>query len=116
MLADKTLLSVTLAATFVSGSFVGAAVQKATGAPPAQPRDAASIYATQLAQLRDQGYGGEEIAEAHRAYEKHLKGYEYWWNQYLEANPKVFDKLDDDLERQLAAIEARHQAAKDATK
>jgi hypothetical protein len=95
---------------------VGAAVQKAAGAPPGSPRGAEAIIAPQLQELRARGYADEEIAEARKAYSKYFDRYEYVWNEFLKASPATFDKLDDDLERQLAAIEARHQAAKGATK
>ena len=86
MLADKTLLSMTLAATFASGMLTGFAAKgagRSTGAPPTDP---AAIYAPQLADLQSQGYDAGEMTEARQAYADYLKGYQYWWNQFLDVN------------------------------
>ena len=109
MLADKTLLSVTLATTFVSGAFVGFAA-KGAGAAGVPPRDAAAIYAPQLAELAGRGYDENEMSEARVAYTAYLKDYEYWWNSFLDTHHASLDGVDKNLTDRLAALAARHAA------
>ena len=109
MLADKTLLSVTLAATFASGMFVGVAAKGASrgaGAPPMSPD---VIYAPQLADLAARGYDEAEMAEARQAHADYLKGYQTWWEAFLDAHRANTDLIDSKLDKRLAALEARHQ-------
>ncbi len=108
MLADRTLLSVTLAATFASGLAVGVAVKGAGRAAGVPPTDAAAIYAPQLAELQSQGYDDAEMAEARGAYSDYMKGYKYWWNAFLDAHRQNTDVLDAKLEKRLAALAAKH--------
>lgn len=114
MLADKTLLSVTLAATFTSGIFVGYAVKDAHRAPGAPPTDPAVIYAPQLAELAARGYDDAELAEARAAYSDYLKGYAKWVNEFIDMRRETFDQIDVKKDKRLAELEARHRARRDA--
>jgi hypothetical protein len=107
MLADKTLLSVTLAATFASGTFVGFAARGdlRAGVPP---HDASAIYAPQLTELKVDGYDATEMTEARQVYADYLKGYETWWNAFLDVNRAPLDKIEETRERRLAALAAKH--------
>jgi hypothetical protein len=110
MLADKTLLSVTLAATFTSGIFVGYAVKAARRGQGAPPTDPAVIYAPQLAELAARGYDDAELAVARATYADYLKGYAKWVNEYIDMRRETFDQIDEKLAKQLAELEARHGA------
>ncbi len=105
MLADKTLLSVTLAATFTSGMFVGYAVKDTRRAPAADP---AVIYAPQLAELAARGYDDAELAEARVVYTEYLGGYTKWWNVCLDTYRLNLDQVDAKKDKRLAELEARH--------
>ena len=108
MLADKTLLSVTLAAAFASGTFVGFAAKgsnRGAGAPPMSPD---VIYAPQLAEFEAKGYDESEMAEARQAHADYLKGYQTWWEAFLDAHRANTDLIDAKLDKRLAALEARH--------
>lgn len=107
MLADKTLLSVTLAAAFASGTFVGFAARGGAraGVPP---HDAAAIYAPQLTELKIEGYDDAEMTEAGQVYADYLKGYETWWNAFLDVNRAPLDKIEETREKRLAALAAKH--------
>jgi hypothetical protein len=105
MLADKTLLSVTLATTFASGAFVGyAAKGQVHGLPPA---DASAIYAPQLEELELRGYDPTEMVEARQAYDEYLKGCNYWWDEFLAAHQANIDVLNAKFDRHLAALDAK---------
>jgi len=108
VLADKTLLSMTLAATFASGVFTGFAAKGAARGAGAPPTDPAAIYAPQLADLQSQGYDAAEMTEARQAYSDYLKKYEYWWNQFLDAHESNVRDIDGKLEKRLAALSAKH--------
>jgi hypothetical protein len=108
MLADKTLLSVTLAATFASGVFTGFAAKGAARGAGVPSTDPAAVYAPQLADLQTQGYDGAEMTEARQAYSDYLKGYQTWWNAFLDAHRQNTDVLDVKLEKRLAALAAKH--------
>lgn len=108
MLADKTLLSMTLAATFASGVLTGFAAKGADHGAGAPPTDANAIYAPQLTELQSQGYDATEMTEARQAYSDYLKGYQYWWNQFLDAHRPATDGIDEKLEKRLAALSAKH--------
>lgn len=108
MLADKTLLSVTLAATFASGVFTGFAAQGAAKKDGVPPNDAAAIYAPQLAELEAKGYDAAEMKDAKQAYSDYLKKYQYWWNQFLDAHEANLRDIDGKLEKQLDALSAKH--------
>jgi hypothetical protein len=108
MLADKTLLSVTLAVTFTSGLAVGVAAGRSRPAVFARSTDPAVICSPQLAELKDKGYDDAEMAEAKQVYADYLKGYEYWWTQFLDSQSKNLDIHDQKLEKRLDALAARH--------
>jgi hypothetical protein len=108
MLADKTLLSVTLAVTFTSGLAVGFAAKKARPAAPADWKNTDVVCAKQLRDLEGAGYDASELAEAKQAYSDCLKGYDYWWTNFLDMESKNLDLLDAKLEKRLAALAAKH--------
>jgi len=108
MLADRTLLSVTLAATFASGVFTGFAAKGAGRGAGAPPTDPSVVYAPQLADLQSQGYDTGEMTEARQAYSDYLKGYQHWWNEFLDVNQKNCDLIDKKLEKRLDALAAKH--------
>ena len=114
MLADKTLLSVTLAATFTSGIFVGYAVKDARRSAGAFPTDPAVLYAPQLEELAARGYDDSELAEARGAYGDWLKRYQVWWNKFLDQYHSNLDQADAQKDKRLAELEARHRAGKGA--
>jgi len=109
MLADKTLLSVTLAATFTSGLVAGLAVKnrRAVGAPPTDPT---VLYAPQLEELAARGYDDAELTEARGVYAEYLKGYQTWWNKTLDTYRANFDQIDEKKDKKLADLDARHGA------
>jgi hypothetical protein len=111
MLADKTLLSVTLAATFATGLFVGGALRSRprAGAPPI---DAQTIYAPQLAAFEAKGYDAAEMDEARSAYTEYLDRYQGWWNEFLDLHRDNLDIADRGLEQRLAALAQAHAARK----
>ena len=110
MLADKTLLSVTLAATFSSGMFVGYAVKGTRTGPGAPPTDASVIYAPQLEALAAEGYDDAELAEARGAYADYLKNYGKWVNEFIDLHRGNFDTIDKKLDDRLGDLAARHRA------
>jgi hypothetical protein len=114
MLADKTLLSVTLAATFTSGMFVGYAVKDGRRGAGAPPTDPSVIYAPQLEELAAKGYDDAELAEARQIYADYLKGYGKWVNEYIDLQRPVFDQIDEKKDKRLADLEARHVAREGA--
>lgn len=110
MLADKTLLSVTLAATFTSGIFVGYAVKDARRSLGAPPTDPAVVYAPQLEELAAKNYDDAELAEARAAYADYLKQYGRWVNDFIDLHRGNFDAIDKKLGDRLGELEARHRA------
>jgi len=110
MLANRTLLSVTLAATFASGTFVGLAVNGQSHKAGVPPTDADAVYAPQLHELEVLGYDSAEMTDAREAYAEYLKGYGYWWTEFLDAHEKNLTQVDLKLEKRLAAVEARFRA------
>lgn len=109
MLADKTLLSVTLAATFASGACVGFAAKDTPRGHPLTV-DAATLYAPQLDELRIKGYGDAEMAEAGQVYADYFKGYAYWWDQFLDANKVNIDGIESKREKRLSALDETFRA------
>jgi hypothetical protein len=110
MLADKTLLSVTLAATFASGCFVGLAARGGKGGAGVPPNDPAVIYAPQLEALEAEGYDEAEMAKARQVYAELYKGYEYWWNAFLDTHRANTDIIDKKFEKARDALQAEHKA------
>jgi hypothetical protein len=107
MLASKTVLAVTLAATFGSGMVVGRTMQPRIrgGAPPIT---APEIYAPQMADLQRKGYDDAEMKEALAAYTDYLDGYQRWWNEFLNLHTKNLDLVDRKLEERLDALAKAH--------
>lgn len=114
MLADKTLLSVTLAATFTSGMFVGYAVKDGRRGAGAPPTDPAVIYAPQLQELAAKGYDDAELAEARVIYADYLKGYGKWIDEFIDMRREVFDQIDKKHEKRLLELDARYRARRGA--
>jgi hypothetical protein len=108
MLADKTLLSMTLAVTFTSGLAVGFAAKSGRPAMTGIPTDPAVIYAPFLNDLKTRGYDDAEMAEALKCYADYHKGYSYWWTQFLDVQTKNLDVVDDKFHKRLDALAKRH--------
>jgi hypothetical protein len=107
MLADKTLLSVTLAATFASGAFVGFAARGDAAARRLAPTDPAVVYAPQLAELERRGYDAAEMKEAREVYTDYLRAYEYQWNVFLDMETKNLDGVERKREKRLDALDLK---------
>jgi hypothetical protein len=108
MLADKTLLSMTLAVTFTSGLAVGFAAHGAQPARRGFSTDPAVVCAPELKELKDKGYDDGEMAEAKESYAVWLQGYERWWTEFLDVQSKNLDLHDKKLEKRLDALSKRH--------
>ena len=109
MLADKTLLSVTLAATFASGVFVGSGLRGATSRPGMPPTDPAVVYAPWLEKLESEGYDKSEMAEARQAYGECFKSYDYWWTTFLDVHRDNTVQIEEKREKRLDALAAKHR-------
>lgn len=109
MLADKTLLSVTLAATFASGVGVGFAAKAPAPNSGFPPLTVSAIYGSRLAALSDEGYDDAEVAEARQAYTDYLKSYDLWWGEFLDLYRANTDIVDKKLEKRLEDLAARHR-------
>ena len=110
MPADKTLLSVTLAATFAAGCFSGYAARDQRTEAPFQPKSAKYVYAKTFAELRTRGYDEQELADAVRIHQAYLDAYGTWWNEFLDAHRDNFAAVDAGFERERDALEARFQS------
>jgi hypothetical protein len=108
MLADKTLLSMTLAVTFSSGLAVGFAAKGARPARGGYSTDPAVVCAPELQAHAAKGYDAAELAEAKQCYADYLNGYATWWNEFLDTYSKNLDLHDQKLEKRLAALAERH--------
>jgi hypothetical protein len=108
MLADKTLLSMTLAVTFTSGLAVGFAAKGAHPARRGSSTDPAVVCAPELQALKDKGYDDAEMAEAKQSYADWLKSYEGMWTDFLDTFSKNLDIHDKKLDKRLEALAARH--------
>ena len=109
MLADKTLLSMTLAVTFTSGLAVGFAAKGARPARGGFSSDPAVVCAPELQELKDKGYDDAELAEARQCYADYLNGYANWWTEFLDTYSKNLDLHDQKLQKRLEALAARHE-------
>jgi hypothetical protein len=107
MLADKTLLSVTLAATFVAGTLTGYTARSLRPEPPFQPGRAEHVYARQLAELRGNGWTDDEIAAARTLYQEYLDDYGTWWTQFLETHQRNLDAVDSRFEKGFAELDGK---------
>ena len=61
MFADRTLLAVTLATTFVAGGMTGGVTRDLRPEAPFRPRAAEHVYAPRLRALRDRGFDEAEM-------------------------------------------------------
>jgi len=108
MLADKTLLSMTLAVTFTSGLAVGFAAKGAQPARRGFSTDPAVVCAPELKDLKEKGYDDAEMTEAKQSYADWLAGYERMWNDFLDTFSKNLDIHDAKLDKRLEALSKRH--------
>ena len=109
MLADRTLLGLTLVATFAAGSLRGWAARDHRADIPYRPTQAEHVYADRLADLRRRGYNDDEMREAVRLHQKYLDAYQRWWAAFLEAQSANLDDVDGNFDRELAGLESRFQ-------
>lgn len=117
MLADRTLLTVTLAATFAAGGTAGWAAHARRADVPVVPTSAEHVYAPQLRTLREEkGFSDEEIAEATRLHQQYLDSYQQWWKAFLEAHAANLDVVDRKFELDLKALERRVEARREGEK
>lgn len=110
MLADRTLLAVTLATTFAAGTITGWTTRDRRAPAPFRPTAAEHVYAADLLALRTKGYDDAEMAEALRVHQQYLDAYGRWWDEFLNAHAKNLDAVDDRFAAQLATLAARHEA------
>ena len=110
MLADKSLLAVTLAATFVAGSVSGYAVRDMRNPAPFQPTSAKSVYAKTFQGLRDRGYNDAELAAAMENHQAYLDAYGTWWTDFLDAHRDSLNAVDARFTRECDALEVRFRA------
>lgn len=113
MLADRTLLGITLVATFAAGGLSGWAARDRRGETPYRPTQAEYVYADRLAELRRRGYDDDEMREAVRLHQKYLDAYQRWWAAFLDAQADNFDEVDGSFERELADLETRFLKRRD---
>lgn len=110
MLADRTLLSVTLAATFAAGGAAGWAAGSFGAAVPVVPTSAEQVYAPQLRALRDGGYEESDMRDAVRIHQQYLDGYQQWWKAFLDAHAANLDVVDRRFETELKSLDDRVKA------
>ena len=107
MLADRTLLGLTLTVTFAAGGAAGwSAGARRSDAPP-NPLDARQVYARQLAALRDRGYDEAALAEALEVHQRYLDAYQSWWQRFCEDHAPNLDAVDRRFETDLRELDAR---------
>ena len=109
MFADRTLLAVTLATTFLAGGMTGWVTRDLRPEAPFQPRSAEHVYAPRLKALRERGFDEAEMKEAVRVHQAYLEGYDYWWRSFLDAHSSNLDVVDRRFEEQMEALETRHR-------
>ncbi len=115
MLAEKSLLSVTLAATFVAGTVTGYAARDVKGEPPFVPTKAEHVYARRLAELRDRGYDKAEMAEALRIHQAYLDEYGGWWTKFLDGYRDSLSTVDTGFENACAELEVKFRQRTELT-
>jgi uncharacterized membrane protein len=108
MLADRTLLAVTLVATFTAGSLTGWAARDRRAQAPYLPTAAEHVYAADLRALRDKGYDDAEMKEALRVHQQYLDAYQQWWRAFLDAHASNLDEVDRRFEAALGELKTRH--------
>jgi len=109
MHADKSLLAVTLAMTFVAGGVTGWATRDLRAAAPFRPRVAEDVYAPRLAALRARGFDEAEMKEAVKVHQTYLDGYDKWWQEFLDAHQANLDQVDRRFDDQMAALVTRFE-------
>ena len=105
MLADRTLLGVTLAATFAAGGMSGWAARDLRAEARFNPTAAAQVYAPRIRELKERGYDDVELKEALTIHQDYLDAYQNWWNAFLVAHEKNVDQVDRRFETRLQALE-----------
>lgn len=105
MLTDRTLLGVTLAATFAAGGVSGWAARDARSAARVNPTVAAQVYAPQIQALKERGYDAAELREALAIHQQYLDAYQTWWKAFLDAHASNLDQVDLTFERKLEGLE-----------
>jgi hypothetical protein len=107
MFADRTLLAVTLATTFVAGAVTGWVTRDLRPEAPFRPRAAEHVYAPRLRALRDRGFDEAEMKEAVRVHQAYLDHYDRWWQSFLETHAPNLDVADRKFGEQMEALEER---------
>lgn len=105
MLADRTLLGVTLAATFAAGGMSGWALREHRADQRFNPAVAAQVYAPQLRTLKDRGYDESEMKDALTIHQQYLDDYRTWWKAFLDAHAANLDQVDRTFETKLEGLE-----------
>lgn len=108
MLADRTLLGVTLSATFAAGLLSGWAARDRRPQAPYLPTNAEHVYAKDLRALADRGYDDAEMLEALRVHQQYLDAYQQWWRAFLDAHAANLDEVDRRFDLALADLKRRH--------
>jgi predicted outer membrane protein len=108
MLTHKSLLGVTLTATFAAGGLTTLAVRDARPQAPYLPTNAEHVYAKDLRVLRDRGFDEAEMKEAVRVHQQYLDAYQEWWRAFLDAHASNLDEVDRKFESALADLKRRH--------
>ena len=108
MFADRTLLAVTLATTFVAGGMTGWVTRDLRPEAPFRPRAAEHVYAPRLRALRDRGFDEAEMREAVKVHQTYLDGYDKWWQAFLDAHDSNLEQVDRRFQAQMDALEDRH--------
>ncbi len=109
MIENKAVLTGSMLVTFLSGAFVGHVGTASAPAPANSPRNVETIYATHFDEARAKGYGDAEIAELHVIYEDYLKGYQVWWDTFLEAHSDSLDLIDKRFYERVEVLDAEFQ-------
>lgn len=107
MLAEKSVLGITLAATFAAGGVTGFAVRDTRAERPYRADRAEDVFAGGLRELRAAGYSDAEMAEALRLHQDYLDGYTRWWRSFLDSHATVLDREDEQFEKALKELADR---------
>ncbi|MCE9635911.1 MAG: hypothetical protein K8T90_09415 [Planctomycetes bacterium] len=105
MLADRTLLGVTLVATFAAGGMSGWAARDHRSGANFNPTVAAQVYAPRIRELKDRGYDENELKEALTIHQQYLDAYQNWWKAFLDAHSANLDQVDRTFETRLSGLE-----------
>lgn len=112
-MADRTLLSVTLATTFVAGGVTGYAARDLQPQAPFRPRSAEYVYAPRLRALEQRGYDAAEMADAVRIHQEYLDAYDRWWQAFLDSHDANLEQVDRRFANELDGLELRFKARAD---